>query len=145
MTAQELLPLVKQLTRPDKLRLMQTLLYDLAQEEGVSLSIPEELLQAGQTYPVWPPPQPTMRPMCCCVYSKTRKQMAHRSRFDYTPVRRELAAASYMPLVPLQLHYAGQTVDVDGLLDSGATVNVLPYSIGENWVQCGQTNKHRCI
>ncbi|HID54672.1 MAG TPA: hypothetical protein EYP41_21875 [Anaerolineae bacterium] len=55
MTAQELLPLVKQLTRPDKLRLMQTLLYNLAQEEGVSLPATEELLQAGQTYPVWSP------------------------------------------------------------------------------------------
>ncbi len=57
--------------------------------------------------------------------------MAHRSRFDYTPARQELAAASYMPLVPLQLHYAGQIVDAEGLLDSGATVNVLPYSVGE--------------
>lgn len=55
MTVQELLPLVKRLTRPDKLRLMQTILYDLAQDEGVSLPDPEELLQAEQTYPIWSP------------------------------------------------------------------------------------------
>jgi hypothetical protein len=55
MTVQELLPLVKRLTRPDKLRLMQTLLYDLAQEEGVSLPGPDELLLAEQTYPNWSP------------------------------------------------------------------------------------------
>ncbi len=55
MTAQDLLPLVKRLTRPDKLRLMQTLLYDLARDEGVSLPSPEELLQAEQTYPIWSP------------------------------------------------------------------------------------------
>ena len=55
MTAQELLPLVKRLTRPDKLRLMQALLYDLAQDEGVNLSDPAALLQAEQTYPIWSP------------------------------------------------------------------------------------------
>ncbi len=55
MTVQELLPLVRQLDRPDKLRLMQTILYDLAQEEGVSLPNPKPLLPAEQTYPVWSP------------------------------------------------------------------------------------------
>ncbi|MFO7539245.1 MAG: hypothetical protein R6X32_14485 [Chloroflexota bacterium] len=55
MTVQELLPLVKQLDRPDKLRLMQVILHELAQEEGMSLLAPENLLQAGQNYPVWSP------------------------------------------------------------------------------------------
>lgn len=35
-----------------------------------------------------------------------------------------------MPRLPLTLHLEGHSVDVVGLVDSGASVNVLPYSIG---------------
>ena len=35
-----------------------------------------------------------------------------------------------MPFLPLVLEQNGNTVDVFGLLDSGSTVNVLPYNIG---------------
>jgi len=34
------------------------------------------------------------------------------------------------PLLRLNLSYHGQTVEVSGLLDSGADVNVLPYTVG---------------
>ena len=37
-----------------------------------------------------------------------------------------------MPLLPLQLRLNEQTVQTYGLLDTGATVNVMPYSIGLN-------------
>jgi hypothetical protein len=50
----------------------------------------------------------------------------------YSYVEREpgLGAASLAPLLPITL--AGQnTVQVMGLLDTGATVNVLPYKVGE--------------
>ena len=57
--------------------------------------------------------------------------MAHNIRFDYTPVHRELAAANHMPLVPLRLRFGNKHIDVTGLLDTGATVNVLPYHVGE--------------
>ena len=36
-----------------------------------------------------------------------------------------------MPLLPLELrHSSGETARVQGLLDSGSTVNVLPYGVG---------------
>lgn len=40
-----------------------------------------------------------------------------------------LGSASLAPMIPLSLK-AAQTVAVTALLDTGATVNVLPYSIG---------------
>ncbi len=49
MSLTELLPTIKMLPRADKLRLMQLLVIDLAQEEGVSL------LAAEAEYPVWTP------------------------------------------------------------------------------------------
>jgi hypothetical protein len=45
----ELLPTVHALSRADKLRLMQLLIADLAQEEGVPL------LEPGASYPIWTP------------------------------------------------------------------------------------------
>ena len=49
MSLTELFPAIKMLPRADKLRLMQFLVIDLAQEEGVSL------LSAGSEYPIWTP------------------------------------------------------------------------------------------
>lgn len=49
MSLTELVPAVKMLPRADKLRLMQFLVIDLAQEEGVPL------LAADAEYPIWTP------------------------------------------------------------------------------------------
>ena len=49
MSLTELFPAVKMLPRADKLRLMQFLVIDLAQEEGVPL------LTADAEYPIWTP------------------------------------------------------------------------------------------
>ena len=49
MSLTELFPTVKQLPRADKLRLMQLLVVELAEEEGVPL------LTAGAQYPIWTP------------------------------------------------------------------------------------------
>lgn len=49
MPISELVPTVKKLPRADKLRLMQLLLIDLAQDEGVTL------LEADAEYPIWTP------------------------------------------------------------------------------------------
>lgn len=49
MSLTELFPTVKRLPRADKLRLMQFLVIDLAQEEGVPL------LAAEAEYPIWTP------------------------------------------------------------------------------------------
>jgi len=47
----QLLPTLHALSRQDKLRIMQFLLSDLADEEGV------DLLVANQAYPIWTPLQ----------------------------------------------------------------------------------------
>jgi len=49
MSFVELVPTIKMLPRADKLRLMQFLVIDLAQEEGVPL------LAADAEYPIWTP------------------------------------------------------------------------------------------
>ena len=49
MSLTELFPEVKNLPRADKLRLMQFIVVDLAQDEGVPL------LTSGAEYPVWTP------------------------------------------------------------------------------------------
>jgi hypothetical protein len=48
MGVTELAPLLHELDRADKLRLLLLLVYELAQEEGA-------LLQPGMAYPVWSP------------------------------------------------------------------------------------------
>ncbi len=49
MSLAEILPVLQALPHADKLRLLQFLVFDLAQEEGVSL------LDPGLTYPIWTP------------------------------------------------------------------------------------------
>ena len=48
MTVTQLLPQLRQLSRIDKLHVMQFLVSELAQEES-------DLLQSGLDYPVWSP------------------------------------------------------------------------------------------
>ena len=52
--------------------------------------------------------------------------------FDYSGPEGEeaLNLATRLPYLPLTLLYGEQSVAVRGLLDSGATVSVLPYQIG---------------
>ena len=53
------------------------------------------------------------------------------ARFPYLPVVSGRSDASLMPLVPLELRFKDSApVQAHGLLDSGATVNVLPYALG---------------
>ena len=58
-------------------------------------------------------------------------------RFPYTLI--DTAAASLMPRLPLTLTYQQRSVEIVGLLDTGAAVNVLPYpvgiALGANWDQ----------
>ncbi len=56
--------------------------------------------------------------------------MRNAERFAFTTTQRELGAASLMPQLPLTLTYHGHSVTAIGLLDTGATVNVLPHRIG---------------
>lgn len=36
-----------------------------------------------------------------------------------------------LPLLPIRLSFFGRTLAVDGLVDSGASVNVLPFTLGQ--------------
>src|SRR5579864_2471206 len=49
-------------------------------------------------------------------------------RFDYTSV--DDRTTTLMPRLAMTLVYRQRGVEVLGLLDSGSTVNVLPYSVG---------------
>jgi hypothetical protein len=51
-------------------------------------------------------------------------------QFSYVERDPRLGPASLAPLLPLELKLS-KTVQVQGILDSGATVNVLPYAVGE--------------
>ena len=55
MIVEDLIPLVKRLDRAGKLQLMQSLLHELAEEDGVTLVDVERLIMPNQTYPVWSP------------------------------------------------------------------------------------------
>ena len=48
MTILELMPLLRQLSRPEKLHVMQCLVSDLAQDES-------DLIRQDMSYPVWSP------------------------------------------------------------------------------------------
>jgi hypothetical protein len=62
--------------------------------------------------------------------------MDEAARFSFTEVNSVAGAASRLPYLPLALVYEQRTVSVTGLLDTGATVNVLPYDLG---LQLGAT------
>lgn len=58
-------------------------------------------------------------------------------QFPYTVNDNDWGEASLMPYLPITLSSAQKSVSVSALVDSGATVSVLPYSIGKqlglNW------------
>ncbi|WP_017295011.1 aspartyl protease family protein [Geminocystis herdmanii] len=58
--------------------------------------------------------------------------MSNSQRFFYQQVNQTIGEASYLPFLPITLINNNQTLLASGLLDTGATVNVLPYHFGEN-------------
>jgi hypothetical protein len=56
--------------------------------------------------------------------------MHNAERLAFTAVHSALGAASLMPQLPLTLTYQGRSGTSLGLLDTGATVNVLPHRVG---------------
>ena len=50
-------------------------------------------------------------------------------QFPYVPRDPSLGNASLAPMLPLTL-VGGQSVATSGLADTGAAINVLPYSLG---------------
>jgi hypothetical protein len=51
-------------------------------------------------------------------------------QFPFKQVSDENGSASFMPFLPLTLFHGSSELEVSGLLDTGATVNVMPYQIG---------------
>lgn len=63
--------------------------------------------------------------------------MPESKSFAYTDTHGLSDEMDFMPFLPVTLHLGKQKVSVAALLDSGAGVNVLPYSVGlalgANW------------
>lgn len=53
-----------------------------------------------------------------------------RKRFNFNQKSNALGEISLVPTFPLILSNNSQAINVWGLLDTGASVNVLPYEIG---------------
>lgn len=51
-------------------------------------------------------------------------------RFRYSTTNPTQDEFDSLPRLPLTLRYGDQEIEVIGLIDSGATVNVLPYEVG---------------
>jgi len=56
--------------------------------------------------------------------------MVDAQRFPYKIIDSNLGMVDRMPYLPLTLSFHGQSSNVEGLLDTGASVNVLPYELG---------------
>lgn len=56
--------------------------------------------------------------------------MVDAQTFPYKIIDSSLGMVDRMPYLPLTLGYNGHSLNVEGLLDTGASVNVLPYEIG---------------
>lgn len=56
--------------------------------------------------------------------------MAEAQKFPYRIIDSSLGMVDRMPYLPLTLSLNGQVLKAEGLLDTGASVNVLPYELG---------------
>jgi hypothetical protein len=56
--------------------------------------------------------------------------MVEAESFAFSEVDQSLGVASCLPYLPLTLTHQGRLLEVSGLVDTGATVNVLPYDAG---------------
>jgi len=56
--------------------------------------------------------------------------MVDPQRFPYKIIDSTLGMVDRMPYLPLTLSLDGQSLNTEGLLDTGASVNVLPYELG---------------
>lgn len=56
--------------------------------------------------------------------------MVETQRFPYLSSRNARGEISARPMLPIALMLSGMRLDVVGLVDSGADVNVLPFSVG---------------
>lgn len=52
--------------------------------------------------------------------------------FSYRPPNATARESSGLPYLPIVLTHQGNSAAVNGLLDTGATVNVLPFALGQH-------------
>jgi hypothetical protein len=57
--------------------------------------------------------------------------MPQAEQYPFVAMNPALGAAALLPYLPLTLSFRQQSVSVMGLIDSAATVNVLPYPVGQ--------------
>lgn len=53
-------------------------------------------------------------------------------RFAYTLSEKAIGDSGLLPFLPLTLFVGNHKVNATGLLDTGSTVNVLPFSVGQS-------------
>jgi hypothetical protein len=56
--------------------------------------------------------------------------MSKSNRFFYKLTNQAFSPEDALPFLPLKLSRGIKTIEVPGLADSGATINVLPYQVG---------------
>ena len=56
--------------------------------------------------------------------------MRNSKRFPYIKKVNNLGQENYVPYIPITLNYGDISLESMGLLDTGATINVLPYNLG---------------
>lgn len=56
--------------------------------------------------------------------------MPKQERFSFIEQQDSFGITDTVPQLPLKLKYSNVAIDVTGLLDTGASVSVLPYSMG---------------
>ncbi|MEO6863316.1 MAG: aspartyl protease family protein [Microcoleus sp.] len=56
--------------------------------------------------------------------------MSNVERFSFVSVNNALGEVGFRPILPITLVYQNTSVVTSGLLDTGASVNVLPYNAG---------------
>ena len=117
MTIEQILPELLRLSRVDKVKVVQRLVGELTAEE----SVPIIALKFG--IPIKQRKQPKSFFTC----SNRRKPMM--PVFESFPFLPEGSATS-SPRMPFRLSRPGIELPVTGLLDTGASLNVLPYSVG---------------
>ncbi len=56
--------------------------------------------------------------------------MQNSKRFNYQKIDSDLRPSNFLPILPISLSRNDKSIEANGLLDTGSTVNLLPYSLG---------------
>jgi len=65
-------------------------------------------------------------------------------QFPYIVVQNLRGETALRPVLPVKLSYDAVTIEANGLLDTGADVNVLPYQLGLSLGGIGNRQEQDC-